>query len=118
VKTPHHQQKSPAQAGPNADRSRLRNAQAARAAAEQASTMPVTGPLNLENRLVASGGSGTPLKLSPAFAGMVAVASLAAMGRLPARLRPDRRPPCVTPLRHTRLIDLDWSWRFARIFTG
>src|ERR1700719_370291 len=46
--------------------------------AEQASTMPVTGPLNLEKFSWPAVGVGLHL-LSPAFTGMVAVDSLAAM---------------------------------------
>src|ERR1700758_31488 len=48
VEAPHHQQKGPAQAGPNADRSRLELPKPPARLAEQAYTMPVTGPHSLD----------------------------------------------------------------------
>lgn len=55
--------------------------------------------------------------LSPAFAGMVASDSLAAMGRLPALPRADGRSARAILGRQTRLTAPRGSWRFARIFT-
>src|ERR1700727_1457422 len=49
VETPHHQQKSPASAGPSADRSRLEmRSSRPRNARNRHLTVPVTGPLHLE----------------------------------------------------------------------
>jgi hypothetical protein len=89
--------------------------------AEQAYTMPVTGPISLEKRVDAFSwlavGVGLHL-LSPAFAGMVAIVSLAATKRLPALLRPDGRLAYVTPAAQTSITAPRGFWRFARNFTG
>ena len=60
-----------------------KTSQTARATAEQTYTMPVTGPHNLVRNSRLAVGVGLHL-LSPAFAGMVAIVSLAAMKRLPS----------------------------------